>query len=258
MIFDHRLNTRLKISLMATMSLLVLLLIAACGGGDPEDVSFDLSIADGALTGDERTFVAKQDDTVTLHFASDVHGEVHLHGYDLTQDVGPDEPSSITFLADATGRYAMEFHPGGEDETHCGDVDVAGMAVRLSMEPTSEAGHYVASVETDNFELSLASGSHWHLSSDGETVGMYYEPSAEVDLGVGMHEVVVQLNTGEHCALPVSDMMVVGQSAADDGMAMDDQSDDGMTMDDHDAEEGHAHDGEGEPFSIGALEIRPR
>ncbi len=256
MILDQRFIVPVKISLMATMSLLALLLLAACGGGDPEDVSFELSIADGGLAGDDSTFVAKQDDTVTLNLSADVHGEVHLHGYDLTTNIGPDEPSSITFLADATGRYAMEFHPSGEAEMHCDDVDVTGMAVRLSLEPAAEAGHYVASVEVDNFEFSLASGSHWHLTSDGETVGMFYESSAEVELGMGTHEIVAQLNTGEHCALPVSDMMMVGDNALDDGMAMDDH--DGEDEHEHDAEEEHAHEGDGEPFSIGALEIMPR
>lgn len=251
--FNDRSGARLKVSLLAISSLLSLLLMAACGGGTPEDVSFDLAIADGGLAGDESTFVAKQDDTVTLNLTSDAHGEVHIHGYDLTQDVGPGESSSITFLADATGRYAMEFHPSEEASTDC-DVDVTGMAIRLSVEPAAEAGHYLASVETDNFDFSLASGDHWHLSSDGETVGMFYQASAEVDLGVGMHEVVAQLNSGEHCALPVSDMMMVGDSALDDGMAMDDH--DGE--DEHDAEEEHAHEGDGEPFSIGAIEIRPR
>jgi hypothetical protein len=256
MIIDQRFIAPVKISLIATMSLLALLLLAACGGGEPEDVSFELSIAAGGLAGDESTFVAKQDDTVSLNFSADVHGEVHLHGYDLTTDVGPGEPSSITFVADATGRYAMEFHPQAAAETHCDDVDVTGMAVRLSLEPASEPGHYVVSVEADNFEFSLASGSHWHLTSDGETIGMFYEPSAEVELGMGMHEIVAQLNTSEHCALPVSDIMVVGQDVPDDGMGMDDH--DGEDEYSHDAEDEHVHEGTGDPFSIGALEIRPR
>ena len=88
MILDQRFIVPVKISLMATMSLLALLLLAACGGGDPEDVSFELSIADGGLAGDDSTFVAKQDDTVTLNLSADVHGEVHLHGYDLTTNIG--------------------------------------------------------------------------------------------------------------------------------------------------------------------------
>ena len=124
--FTNRIVRRSQVSLLGT-SLILLLLLGACGGGTPQDISFDLSIVGGALTGDDTTFVAKQDDTVTLNLTADAHGEVHLHGYDLTQNVGPDEPSSINFVADATGRFSIEFHSAGvsdghDDHAH-GDVD---------------------------------------------------------------------------------------------------------------------------------------
>ncbi|MDA0798973.1 MAG: hypothetical protein O2884_09935 [Chloroflexi bacterium] len=113
--FDNRFHARLKNSLLAISSLLFLLLMAACGGGTPEDVSFDLTIADGAVAGGNSTFVADQGDTVTLNLTSDVHGNALLHGYDLKLDVGPDQPSTMTFLADATGRFSIEFHAAADD-----------------------------------------------------------------------------------------------------------------------------------------------
>jgi hypothetical protein len=120
--FDNWFHARLKNSLLAISSLLFLLLMAACGGGTPEDVSFDFAIVDGTVAGGNNTFVADQGDTVTLNLTSDVHGNAHLHGFDLKQDVGPGEPSSITFLADATGRFSIEFHAtandGHDDDDH--------------------------------------------------------------------------------------------------------------------------------------------
>jgi FtsP/CotA-like multicopper oxidase with cupredoxin domain len=109
-----------------------LLLVAACGGGDPVAVTFDLAIADGALAGDESTFVAHQGDTVTLDLTSDVHGEVHLHGYEIKIDIGPGEPASTTFEADATGRFAIEMHVTGvPGDDHGHDHDEGGEDVTL-------------------------------------------------------------------------------------------------------------------------------
>jgi hypothetical protein len=255
--FNSRVDGRLRI-LRQGASLLLLLLFAACEGGLAEDVSFDLSIANGGLSGDNGTFVAKQGDTVTLDLASDIHGEVHLHGYDFRTAVGPDVQSSISFVAHATGRFLIEFHPTSQTTTHC-DVDVTEMAISLAVEPGTEAGHYVISVETENFDVSLASGNHWHLTSDGETLGMIYDLTTEVDLGMGMHEVMAQLNTGEHCALPVSAVVMVGEASVGDKMAVDNHAgDDSMTRDEHAAEDKHVHESDVESVSIGALEIRPR
>ncbi len=90
-----------------------LILLSACGGGEPSEVSFNLSVVDGALAGEETTFVASQGDGVTLNLSSNVPGVIHLHGYDLKETVGPGVPSVITFKADATGRFALEMHSTG-------------------------------------------------------------------------------------------------------------------------------------------------
>ena len=256
----RRVDMRVKNLLVAAASLLLFFALSACGGGEPVDVSFDLSIVDDGLAGNVSTFVANQDDTITLNLTSDVHGEVHIHGYELKQEVGPDEPALIVFQADATGRYAMEMHSTGaatnehnhdNAETSTCETDTTGMAIELTIEPGDHEGHYTASVEADNFEFSLATGSHWHLTSDGETIGMFYDSSAEVDLGMDTHEVIAQLNNLEHCALPVTDTVMVGERDAmtddDDDVAMID----GNAMADD-------HDESGEEFSIGMIEIRPR
>ena len=103
-------------SSLTMLFLVFLFLIAACGVRAPEVAAFDLSIVAGKLAGDRTTFVADQGGSVTLNFSSDRHGEIHLHGYELKQNVGPGNLSSITFMAEATGRYAMEFHPAVDGE----------------------------------------------------------------------------------------------------------------------------------------------
>jgi hypothetical protein len=101
------------------------LVLAACGGGggEPQAVGFDLSVHDRALEGDESTFVADQGDTVTFTINADEHGNLHLHGYDLRHDVGPDAPTAFSFEADATGRFAIEMHVEAAADHHDAPVD---------------------------------------------------------------------------------------------------------------------------------------
>ena len=246
---------------LTALLLAFLFLIAACGVRAPEDAAFDLSIVDGKLAGDQTTFVADQGGSIILNFSSDRHGEIHLHGYELKQNVGPGNLSSITFMAEATGRYGMEFHPVVESETEhshgneaghserpydetksCG-IDANRLAIRLSVEEAFPKGHYRVSVETDNFDISESSGNHWHLTSNGEAIGMYFDATAEINLGMGIREIKAQLNTSGHCSLPVFATLMIGEN--DNGVS-------------HKTESKHDHAPSGETIPLGALEIRPR
>ena len=56
-----------------------------------------------------------EDDSVTLRVSSDRPMELHLHGYDVEQEVGPGQKASLRFRADLTGRFEIEDH-GAERE----------------------------------------------------------------------------------------------------------------------------------------------
>lgn len=64
------------------------------------------------LVGDDRVEVAVGD-VVTVMIESDVVEEVHLHGYDIFADVGPDEAAMMLFTADTPGRFEIEFESSG-------------------------------------------------------------------------------------------------------------------------------------------------
>lgn len=96
----------------------LLLLLVACGGGVPGTAGFDLIVADRVLVGGGTTFVADQGDQITFTITADEQGELHLHGYDLRRDIGPDAPTTFTFTADVTGRFAMELHIDGAEDGH--------------------------------------------------------------------------------------------------------------------------------------------
>ena len=81
--------------------------------GAPKDRTFDVSIEGGEMSPDEIS--VNEDDTVTLGVSSDRPMELHLHGYDVEQEVEPGETAEIRFEADTTGRFEIEDH-GSEKE----------------------------------------------------------------------------------------------------------------------------------------------
>lgn len=47
-------------------------------------------------------------DDVTLQITTDHPVELHVHGYDLEQEVEPGETATLSFEADRTGRFEIE------------------------------------------------------------------------------------------------------------------------------------------------------
>jgi len=76
---------------------------------------------------DPGTIKVGQNDTVTLKIEADQSGSVHLHGYDLEQDVASGDIIDFVFLADASGRFRIAFHAAGVDhhQTSGGHHEVA-------------------------------------------------------------------------------------------------------------------------------------
>lgn len=83
---------------------------AACGGFEPQELTFDVDIAGDAWNIPGDNIDVRQGDTVTVNVESDTRGGFHLHGYDLFEVVAPGEPASIGFVADATGRFEIMLH----------------------------------------------------------------------------------------------------------------------------------------------------
>lgn len=232
------------------------LLLAACGGGGaPEHLTFEVTIANGALASPHATLTAHQGDTVTLVVNADEALTFHLHGYDEEHEVMPNMPTTIKFVADATGSFPFVMHIGAHSHDDgagtCEATLPAGAPtpqLHLSAVADAQTGMVMASVEVEHFVLgegdgSIASG-HWHLMADGATVGMYMEPSATVMLEPGVHELVATLSNDAHCDYPVSASVIVGEGAAiGEGMAMDEQN--------------HAVETESE-VNLGRLDVLPR
>ena len=60
-----------------------------------------------------RRYSVKQGRKVVIVVRTELTDHVHLHGYDLTADVGPGQPATIRFTATAPGRFEIELEERG-------------------------------------------------------------------------------------------------------------------------------------------------
>lgn len=74
----------------------------------PEVRTVSVSFADGAVAGGVRTETVPLDEPVRIEVSGDVEEQVHLHTYDLVDDVAPDDPAVIEFTADIPGVHEVE------------------------------------------------------------------------------------------------------------------------------------------------------
>src|SRR5229473_7899975 len=98
---------RLRVSMLA-LSLSGALTVAA----DAAEVTYVLTIANNRVPDNMRLIRVKQNDVVKLEWSTDKPMSVHLHGYDIEQEVKPGTVTEMTFTARATGRFTVEPHIG--------------------------------------------------------------------------------------------------------------------------------------------------
>jgi len=98
---------RLRVSMLA-LSLSGALTVAA----DAAEVTYALTVANGRLPDSMRLIRVKQNDVVKLEWRTDKPLTVHLHGYDIEQELQPGTVTEMTFTARATGRFTVEPHIG--------------------------------------------------------------------------------------------------------------------------------------------------
>ena len=76
--------------------------------GETQEQPVALAINGNNMSPDEVSVT--EGDQVTLQIVSDHPIEVHLHGYDLEEVVGAEEPGELSFEATMTGRFPIEDH----------------------------------------------------------------------------------------------------------------------------------------------------
>lgn len=76
---------------------------------EEDESTIEVTVSGGAVTGGGRHRVPLGH-TVNLRVTSDEADEVHLHGYDLTLEVGAGTPAVLTFDATIPGVFEAELH----------------------------------------------------------------------------------------------------------------------------------------------------
>jgi plastocyanin len=76
--------------------------------GETQEEPVALAINGNNMSPDEVSVT--EGDEVTLQIISDRPIEVHLHGYDLEEVAGAEEPGELSFEATMTGRFPIEDH----------------------------------------------------------------------------------------------------------------------------------------------------
>jgi hypothetical protein len=56
----------------------------------------------------------EEGETVRFRVASPGDEEIHVHGYDVTKEIPASKPTNVSFPADITGIFEIEFHGSGE------------------------------------------------------------------------------------------------------------------------------------------------
>ena len=176
-------------------AILVLLAVvgAACGGGDPEELEVPVRVEGEKLV--PGTVQVKHRDMVTLTIESATGGTFHLHGYDIEQEVKAGEPADFYFVAEIEGRFPITFHElgeGGPGHTH-GNIFQSGLL---------EPGDTFSFVIPEGMEsMAVPFHSHLHPQVSGSlTVSHHDGATGSVDIEIkGMavhpHETVVRPGT---------------------------------------------------------------
>lgn len=123
--------------LIVAMGLITMIAAIACNSSDPETLDVMVAIKSGVM--DPKTIKVKQGDMVTLKILADDAGEFHLHTYDVEADIPADQETDFYFVAEATGRFKITYHPlaedGHEDGEHAENDTHGGIFKSETLEP---------------------------------------------------------------------------------------------------------------------------
>jgi hypothetical protein len=104
-----RLLVPLLLILLALVGLFLLLRPdPSTTGGEEQEQAFEVAINGGTMSPEEIS--VEEGDRVTLRITADEPLEFHVHGYDLEEEVEPDQPAELSFDATTTGRFEVENH----------------------------------------------------------------------------------------------------------------------------------------------------
>lgn len=238
-------NTKkLKLTgLLLAVGLIAIIAGVGCSGGDPQELDIEVRIDHGVMN--PETIEVIQGDMVTLKILADEGGEFHLHTYDIEMDIEASSETDFFFVAEATGRFKITYHPAGEHDEggHGGIFESEELAPGASF--SYEIDEHLAG-ETVPFHSHLRpalNGSIVVSQNSGRTGAAAIEYSDE---GAEPHEVIVD---------PGTVITWTNNSSTPQTVISGLHSDMKMKMEE---EEEHDEENKEGEIEIGFLEVQPR
>ena len=104
--------------LVGAVVIVVIAVIVIGGGGDDTTKTASgpqtVTVVNGKPDGGVKTITYRKGDTVDLTVESDTADEIHIHGYDLHNDVAKGGSVHFTFPASIDGKFVVELEAKGE------------------------------------------------------------------------------------------------------------------------------------------------
>ncbi len=260
------------LALVLAVAMALAAAMSACGERDPEEHVFNIELQGGELVDGGDAWQVKQDDKVTLVVRSDQPVNFHLHGYDLEQDITPEEPAEIVFTAEATGSFPITVHlaaPGMtmgddamaiDDHGSIGGIEgPQGMDVSIQAVPDSVSGMNVR-LTTTNFTFApeevggehVPGHGHAHIYVDGVKVGRLYGEHYHLgSIAPGEHTLRATLNANTH------EEYAVGGAIVEDSISVVVPDTANASGDHGHGEEVETQQGETVEKELGRFEVRP-
>lgn len=91
-------------------------MFAGVPAGAGQTAALRLELQNGELVGESDTFRFTESEVISILWTSDRAVELHLHGYDVTVQAGPDAPGEMRFTGSVTGRFPVTSHSAGSGE----------------------------------------------------------------------------------------------------------------------------------------------
>ena len=88
---------------------------------EPEIKEVTLKVVDRKVIEGSGDITVREGDVVSMTIVANEDEELHLHGYDKTVDLTKNEPSTLTFIANISGKFPFELE---HSKTELGAVSV--------------------------------------------------------------------------------------------------------------------------------------
>jgi plastocyanin len=80
---------------------------------EQEPAVAEIEIRNGDVVGGPAEIEVETGDRIEFVVTSDTPDEIHVHGYEITDEVAPNDPARLSFPADIEGIYEVEAHDIG-------------------------------------------------------------------------------------------------------------------------------------------------